>query len=481
MNTELAKCSCQHCGGHLEFEIAYAGEHVACPHCGNETRLYVPVEATTLGVPYSSPAPPEPAAQAAYRLANEHTAPPPVPRAPAVRPPSRRPHDTNPFAQLARASFVSFIGMFVLAYFGQYLTSPMKDIFYLIALLFLAISFSLGIAALVGIRKYGTRGILIPALFGIVVNGLFLAVVSVGVYTRWVERRPQGSGSSARPVTPLTNTQTESRAPVARPDSDKKSPRPGEPVVKLLEPGTEPRKVLRLQPKAGDKQTVAFTMKMAMEPGPFADMPPVVETTEITIQKVFPSGDIVYESVIKDFSVMAGAGTPARALADMKAVAASAKGLITSGVVSSRGYSRWTEIKHRKSDKALPAIVRMLQGTADMALHNILLPEEAIGAGGKWEVRSESQRGVGTVVYEIASIEENRVTARVASTVSGSNQNAKGPVMTGDGSGEMTIDLARIIPTKANFVYRMDDPQTGQPGGTKPTMKMRMELRIEAK
>ncbi len=31
MNTELTKCSSQTCGGHLEFETAYAGEQVVCP------------------------------------------------------------------------------------------------------------------------------------------------------------------------------------------------------------------------------------------------------------------------------------------------------------------------------------------------------------------------------------------------------------------------------------------------------------------
>ena len=35
--------------------------------------------------------------------------------------------------------------------------------------------------------------------------------------------------------------------------------------VKLLDAGSEPRKVLRLHPTAGDKQTMTMNMKMAME------------------------------------------------------------------------------------------------------------------------------------------------------------------------------------------------------------------------
>lgn len=37
-----AKCSCQFCNGHIAFNSAMAGQNVACPHCGMETKLFVP-------------------------------------------------------------------------------------------------------------------------------------------------------------------------------------------------------------------------------------------------------------------------------------------------------------------------------------------------------------------------------------------------------------------------------------------------------
>jgi uncharacterized protein HemX len=39
-----AKCSCQYCNGHIAFESSEAGRAVACPHCGMETMLFVPVQ-----------------------------------------------------------------------------------------------------------------------------------------------------------------------------------------------------------------------------------------------------------------------------------------------------------------------------------------------------------------------------------------------------------------------------------------------------
>ncbi len=39
-----AKCSCQFCNGHIAFESSDAGRAIACPHCGMETMLFVPVQ-----------------------------------------------------------------------------------------------------------------------------------------------------------------------------------------------------------------------------------------------------------------------------------------------------------------------------------------------------------------------------------------------------------------------------------------------------
>jgi len=42
-NPEFAKCACRHCGGHIEFATAAAGQTVPCPHCDQPTLLAVTV------------------------------------------------------------------------------------------------------------------------------------------------------------------------------------------------------------------------------------------------------------------------------------------------------------------------------------------------------------------------------------------------------------------------------------------------------
>ena len=38
----MNKCSCQACGGHIEFPPEYEGMEFACPHCGQGTRVQLP-------------------------------------------------------------------------------------------------------------------------------------------------------------------------------------------------------------------------------------------------------------------------------------------------------------------------------------------------------------------------------------------------------------------------------------------------------
>lgn len=50
MSEKFFKCTCAHCGGHLEYPADGIGETIPCPHCGQPTEL-------TFGVPEISSAP----------------------------------------------------------------------------------------------------------------------------------------------------------------------------------------------------------------------------------------------------------------------------------------------------------------------------------------------------------------------------------------------------------------------------------------
>ena len=308
-----------------------------------------------------------------------------------------------------------------------------------------------------GTASLGTKERLIRA------RNVAIMALLVAVLAGEVDAAAPGTGNSPRPA-------GQGRVPAITP-----------PVVTLLKSGTEPRKVLRFQPKAGDKQIVAFTMKMAMDPSPLTNLPPIVGTMQITIKSVSATGEIAYERIITDVSVSAGAGTTAQDKEFMQVAFSKLKGLTTSGVISSRGFIRRTDIKIPKSGEALPAIARLFLTfmNKDLLLIAAPLPEEAVGVGGEWEVKpaQESPEGVEKAVYEIISIEGQRVSAKVTVTMSPSNQAPKGLTATGGGVGETTIDLGRIMPTKGNLAHRLEG--SGPVGGQDRAMKIQTYLRID--
>jgi hypothetical protein len=45
--SDEAKCKCQFCDQHIAFPLEMAGQMFACPHCGLETKLFIPQTETT--------------------------------------------------------------------------------------------------------------------------------------------------------------------------------------------------------------------------------------------------------------------------------------------------------------------------------------------------------------------------------------------------------------------------------------------------
>jgi hypothetical protein len=88
---------------------------------------------------------------------------------------SPTPAKTTSFAhQAATLSWVCPIIVGVLARFGNQLNAPL--LVGLVVFTFLIVGLILGVVALFGISKHGKKGILWPALIGIVLNGFLLFI-----------------------------------------------------------------------------------------------------------------------------------------------------------------------------------------------------------------------------------------------------------------------------------------------------------------
>jgi Family of unknown function (DUF6263) len=283
------------------------------------------------------------------------------------------------------------------------------------------------------------------------------------------------------------------------PSSGTRSTSAGSTQVKLLEPGAEPRKVLRFHPKAGDKQSMLLTMKigMAVKAGEMPEQPIKLPTMklvmDLTVKDVGTNGDITYDIVTSDASITDEPDVVAQIAEAMKNSIAGVKGVGGKGTFSNRGISKGTDIK--TPEGADPQVSQYVEQMKENIARVVPpLPEEPVGAGAKWEVKMPiKSQGINlnqSTTLQLVSLDGDRGAAKSSATLTAPNQKIPNPMMpgtkvdltkmTGNSTGEITFDLAQILPSEASVEFHQDmaTTMTTSNSSQKQTMTMKMELKL---
>jgi hypothetical protein len=307
-----------------------------------------------------------------------------------------------------------------------------------------------------------------------------------------VETRPPVSVSTAPAIKSKANLEAETAA------AGSKS------VVKLIDAGAEPREMLRLHVKPGDKQLVIMTMKMNIEmPAPTGgatnakamNIPAVTMPMDVTVQSVAANGDISYQAVMGEPGIVDEPGTLPQVAQAMKAGIAKIKGLTSTGVISNRGVSKKVDVKApADADPQLrQSVEQMREGMSNLA---VPAPEEAVGAGAKWEVKMPvKSQGISieqTADYQLASVAGDHVSATFTVTQNAANQKIQNPAMggmqinliqmTGNATGSVTADLSKLVALQGTMNMHIDmNSQMTMGAKTQPmNMKMGMDMSLES-
>ncbi len=266
--------------------------------------------------------------------------------------------------------------------------------------------------------------------------------------------------------------------------------------VKLIDPGAEPRQVLRLHPKAGDKQTFSMSLKMsmAMKMGenemPAVKMPPMTFTMDATVKDVSADGDISYEIVLGEGTVGEEPGAVPQAAEMMKSILASMKGTTGTGVVTSRGLNKGANFKPPAN--ANPQAKQMMEQMKE-GLFNLGLPEEAVGKGAKWQfkmpLKSQGMTMDQTFDYELVSLEGDELTVNANIKQTAAKQKVESPAMpgvkvdldklSGSGKGQVTANLAQLLPVKGSTEMHSEMSMGMNAGAQKQTMNMGLDINVE--
>ena len=272
--------------------------------------------------------------------------------------------------------------------------------------------------------------------------------------------------------------------------------------VKLLEAGAEPRQVLRLHPKPGDHQTLTMVMNvnMTIKAGqgelPAMKIPTIRMALEATVKDVAADGDITFEMVTGDASVADEPGAIPQVVDALKTTLAKFKGVSGTGKMSNRGFSKGADIKApADADPQLRQFIDQMKES--FSRFTAPLPEEAVGPGARWEgklpIKEQGMTLDQTTVYELVSLDGDRLTTKSTVTQSAANQTIDNPAMpgmnaqltrlTGQGKGQVSSDLTRILPLEGNAELHTDMAMAVDAGGQKQDMNMKMDMtvRLEGK
>ena len=296
-------------------------------------------------------------------------------------------------------------------------------------------------------------------------------------------------------------------APAAPPESDAPTAKPkaqsaGTTQLKLLEPGAEPRKVLRLHPKPGDKQTLVLTMKMAKDTRlgemqtPAIKMPVMTLTLDAIVKAVSAEGDISYETHISDAGIAEDPDVLPQVAELVKSSLGSVKGMSGTCTTSNRGLNKSTDIKlpAGAAPQTRQTMGQMKDAFAQMTLP---LPEESIGPGAKWEVKmpleSQGMKINQAATYELVSVEGDLLTVKSTVTQSASNQKVQSPAMpalkldlkqmAGTGNSEVKVNLAQLMISQGMIDSHTELSMEMDAGGQKQpvTDKTDLNVRVETK
>jgi hypothetical protein len=271
-------------------------------------------------------------------------------------------------------------------------------------------------------------------------------------------------------------------------------------VVKLLSPGKDPKKPLRMTAKVGLRRTMVMSMKMGMmamtkNKVSAQEGGEIRMTMDLNVTNVSATGDIRYEFKVIDFKI----NTPMTEVDAqvLKATLALMQSMKFYAIVSSRGFTKESDLvippkldqkikqimeeivpRSRLSDSEKSRWAKEAAQTFKQIMEEMKqeqgqmsspLPEEAVGVGAKWlTTTTVEENGMVLklpITSELRSLSGDA--AKVSSTFKLSGKDVDGKWFTLSGNGETNLDLGRLWLTTFHL--------QGHDMATKFDMTMRMQ------
>jgi hypothetical protein len=268
---------------------------------------------------------------------------------------------------------------------------------------------------------------------------------------------PAETSSAERGTSPEPTPKTESAEAPGRPDL------PDKPTVEVLEAGSEPRERLRYQFEPGrtEHMDIEMKMKVSMKLGsrnlPSRPIPPIHYRASITHRELTSEGHLKYDMKVDTIEIAADSEADPRLVRKLEEKVAPLEKLTASAIVTERGRTR--DAQYDVPEGVDPAMRDQLRSfKKSLQQMSPLLPEKAVGPGARWTVvfpmKTNGVAMTQHATYTLRSRDGNQAELDVDITHQAEPQPmpTKGPGMqatldslTGGGSGELALDLGRLV------------------------------------
>lgn len=256
----------------------------------------------------------------------------------------------------------------------------------------------------------------------------------------------------------------------------------GESVIKVLDAGAEPRIPLRYRVPKGASSRVEMATKLEMDAMPMK-MPAIEMVLGMKCKDVDAEGNMTIEMAFEEVGLAAADDDPMAMV--MGAAFEPIKNVTMTWTVTPRGETRDMRID------GADGVPEMMRGRLDQNDHmSVELPQEALGLGARWTLRSKEKSDNGivldqTATYTVTAIDERGVSFDVKIEQSAEESEietmmgkAKVVSMTGKGKGSTRIEFDRIAPKSFSLMLETDvEVDSGMGGSQFQGMVISIEMK----
>jgi len=275
-------------------------------------------------------------------------------------------------------------------------------------------------------------------------------------------------------------------------------PAAGQPaIVTLVSPGAAPRTALRYT-IGGDYKAhmdmamlIGMSMEMAGISAQTMQMPEMKLGADVGVRSVTPSGDVTFDFAYTSVTLDQTAGVDPSLASLVQGMDADLKKVRGSATMNTRGATHGSSMDiSNVSDPRLTQMLGSLATSLDSV--TIPLPEEAVGAGARWESRqtihSNGFQVYQKTLWELVAVEGKSVKLKTTVEQMAPPQPMNSPAMpagadvslskfTGGGGGTVTLHLDGLVPTsELNSTTNMT--MSVNAGGSSQQMSVGITLKV---